>query len=64
MPMCELCRREVSEITTHHLIPRSRHKKKKADFTREDLKGRPVDLCRSCHKKVHLMTDKEVETYF
>lgn len=64
MPICELCRCEVNEVTTHHLIPRSRHKKKKTDLTRDDFKGRPVDLCRSCHKEVHMMTDNEVELYF
>ena len=66
MPACELCHREVDEITTHYLIPRTRHKNKKSKkgFTRDGVKSRPVDLCRPCHKWVHKLTDKEVEQYF
>jgi len=66
MPACELCRREVSEVTTHYLIPHTRHKSKKnkKEFTRDRVKGRPVDLCRPCHKRVHMLTNKEAEQYF
>jgi 5-methylcytosine-specific restriction enzyme A len=65
MPACELCRRE-GEVTTHHLMPRTRRKSKKnkQDFTRDGVKGRPVDLCRLCHKRVHMLTHKEAEEYF
>jgi len=66
MPVCELCRREGGGITTHHLIPRTRRKRKKTkqDVTREGVKSRPVDLCRLCHKRVHRLTHKEAEQYF
>jgi hypothetical protein len=66
MPACELCRREVGGITTHHLIPRTQRKSKKnkQDVTRDRVKGRPVDLCRLCHKRVHVLTHKEAEQYF
>ncbi len=64
MPTCELCRREVGETTSHHLIPRTRRKKNKKDFMRDDGKSRPVYLCRPCHKRVHQLTNKEAEQYF
>ncbi len=41
MPMqaCALCRRRVSRMTRHHLIPRTRHKNKKTKkvFTRKEV---------------------------
>jgi len=54
---CELCEREVSETTVHHLVPQSeakRHKLKPFEL--------PVsDLCRQCHKKLHsLFTNKRL----
>lgn len=66
MPACELCRREGDKVTTHHLIPRTRHKSKKTkqDVTCDRVKGRPVDLCRLCHKRVHMLTHKEAEHCF
>ncbi len=67
MPGCELCRREVSEVTRHHLIPRTRHKNKKnkKDFTRDEVRGRLVDLCRPCHKQIHTtLTNKELERHY
>ena len=66
MPACELCRREVSEITTHHLVPhtRQKHRKNQKDCTRDGSKGRPIDLCRACHKRVHMLPNKEAQQYF
>jgi hypothetical protein len=66
MPACELCQREVDEITTHHLIPRTRHKHKKSKkgFMRDGAKSRPVALCRPCHNQVHMLPNKEVKYYF
>lgn len=61
---CELCRRAVDEVTKHHLIPRTRHKNKKnkKDFSRDDVRGRLVYLCRPCHKQIHtVLTNKELE---
>ena len=66
MLVCEFCRREVREVTTHHLMPRTRHKmkKNKRHALHDGVKSRPVDLCRPCHKRVHMLTDKEAEQYF
>ena len=66
MSACELCHCEVEEITTHYLIPRTRHKNKKNNkgVTRDGVKSRPVALCRPCHKRVHMLPHKEVEQYF
>ncbi len=66
MPVCEVCSREVGEMTTHHLVPRTRHKHKKAKkyFVRERVKSRPVELCRTCHKRVHELRHKDAAPYF
>ena len=55
MGTCELCGRAVRELTRHHLIPRSRHKKKRAKkaFDRREMEGRIALLCRPCHGNVH-----------
>lgn len=64
---CELCRRDVSALTRHHLIPRTRHanKRNKREFTRHDVKKRIAWLCRPCHDHVHaLFTEKALEREF
>jgi hypothetical protein len=61
---CELCGRFVHELTRHHLIPRSRHKKKRAKkkFDRQEMEERVALLCRPCHRNVHTAIDnKELE---
>jgi hypothetical protein len=61
---CELCRRPVRELTRHHLIPRSRHKKKRAKkgFDRREMEGRIALLCRPCHGNVHaVFENKDLE---
>ena len=61
---CELCRRFVRELTRHHLVPRSRHKKKRAKktFDRWEMENRIALLCRPCHKNVHTaIENKELE---
>lgn len=61
---CELCEREVTEITRHHLIPQTRHRNRrnKRDFARSDVKGRIALLCRPCHGNIHAtFTNKELE---
>lgn len=61
---CELCGRFVRELTRHHLIPRSRHKKKRAKkaFDRREMESRIALLCRPCHKNVHAtIENKELE---
>lgn len=53
--VCELCGRAVAELTKHHLIPRSRHNKRRnrRDFDRAELHSRVAWLCRPCHRHVH-----------
>lgn len=61
---CSLCGRRVSELTKHHLIPRTRHKNKrnKRVFERAEVRSRTVDVCRPCHKNIHaVLTNKELE---
>ena len=62
MEHCELCQREVSKTTKHHLIPRTNHKNKwfKKNFNFEDLHT-TVDLCRDCHRQIHkFIPEKEM----
>lgn len=64
MMQCELCRRQVSVVSRHHLIPRTRHKNKKnkKTFSRQDVKERLVQLCKPCHNTIHaVLTNKELE---
>ena len=64
MSTCELCGREVAEITKHHLIPQTRHKNKKnkKDFERKEVKDRIAWLCGPCHNQVHAtISEKELE---
>lgn len=61
--VCELCGRLVERRTRHHLIPRSRHKKKRArrTFTRERMQDVAL-LCPACHRQIHrTLTEKELE---
>jgi 5-methylcytosine-specific restriction endonuclease McrA len=61
---CELCGRFVRELTRHHLVPRSRHKKKrtKKAFERREMEKRVALLCRPCHRNVHAaIENKELE---
>lgn len=48
---CELCEREMTHLTVHHLIPRQAVKRKKA------APGPTADLCSACHKQVHALFD-------
>jgi hypothetical protein len=53
--ICELCGREVTVLTTHHLVPRSRRGSGK------DVVG----LCKACHGMIHrLFTNKELAENF
>jgi len=64
---CELCQRQVTVLTRHHLIPRTRHanKRNQREFTRADVKQRIAWLCRPCHNHIHaLFTEKTLERDF
>lgn len=49
--ICQLCGRETSELTRHHLIPKEKGGK---DY-------HTADLCRTCHAQIHaLFTNSEL----
>lgn len=49
--ICQLCGRETSELTKHHLIPKEKGGK---DY-------HTADLCRTCHDQIHaLFTNSEL----
>ena len=53
--ICELCNRNVSIITKHHLIPLEKGGKK----------FETLSLCPTCHKQIHaLFTNRELATHF
>jgi hypothetical protein len=44
---CALCEREVSQLTEHHLKPRSRLKKGEITPT--------ILICSACHRQIHAL---------
>ena len=65
--ICELCSRQVRELTRHHLIPQTRHsnRRNKRDFERSDVKHRIALLCRPCHAHIHAtLPNKQLEREF
>ncbi|MFP3874891.1 MAG: hypothetical protein ACLFQT_11080 [Thiohalophilus sp.] len=42
-------------MTKHYLIPRTRHRNKRVKklFSREEMTGRVLWLCRPCHHHIH-----------
>ena len=42
--VCELCRREVQNLSRHHLVPREEGGRY----------GATADLCQPCHSTIHL----------
>ena len=44
---CALCEREVSQLTEHHLKPRSRLKKGEITPT--------ILICSACHRQIHVL---------
>ncbi|PSO95541.1 MAG: hypothetical protein BRC53_06955 [Cyanobacteria bacterium SW_6_48_11] len=50
---CELCEREVNSLTIHHLVPRQKVKRKKAQ------PGQTVNLCSACHRQIHALFDNQ-----
>ena len=44
---CELCEREINQLTVHHLVPRQTVKRKQADA------GPTADICSACHRQIH-----------
>lgn len=48
---CQLCDRDVSSLTEHHLVPRQHTKRKKLDL------GETIDICPACHRQIHVLFD-------
>ena len=44
---CQLCERDMAQLTAHHLIPRQTVKRKQADA------GPTIDICSACHSQIH-----------
>ena len=64
--ICSLCNREACDITEHHLIPRTTHKKKrfKKKHTVEAMRT-TTPLCQPCHRAVHQFhSEKELADSF
>jgi len=62
-PGCELCGRLMSALTRHHLIPRTRHRKKRTQrlFEREEARTLILWICRPCHDHIHgVLSEKEM----
>ena len=56
---CQLCQREVKQLTVHHLVPRQTVKRKQAES------GATIDICSPCHRQIHsLYTNLELAKYF
>lgn len=51
----------MSQITRHHLIPRTRHKNRwnRREFERDEVRERLAELCRPCHKQIHALFDNK-----
>lgn len=65
---CELCERQASRLTRHHLIPKSQHKRKSIlrMFSKEQMLGDIALLCKPCHKFIHsVLSEKQLaQDYF
>ncbi|AZZ94184.1 hypothetical protein EUZ85_27075 [Hahella sp. KA22] len=64
---CQLCRREVSSLTRHHLIPKTLHGKKniRRQYDRDYLNKAIVWVCRSCHSFIHgLKSESELAAHY
>jgi hypothetical protein len=64
---CQLCGRRMSLLTRHHLIPRTRHRKKRNRrlFERIEVRTRILWICRPCHDHIHeILSEKEMEAQY
>lgn len=46
---CQLCDRDVPQLTAHHLVPRQTVKRKQSD------PGPTIDICSACHRQIHAL---------
>ena len=53
--ICDLCGLNVDEISFHHLIPKTFHTNKRIRkmYDLNFLNNYGINLCKSCHKKIH-----------
>ena len=66
---CELCGRAVggAALTRHHLIPRTRHRKKRAlrRFSLGEMRSRILWVCRPCQSHIHrVLSEQELEAHY
>jgi hypothetical protein len=64
---CELCGREMDDLTKHHLIPRTRHRNKrmKREYARNEMLSRILWVCRPCHNHIHaVFSEKELASHY
>ncbi len=50
---CELCAREMKNLTVHHLIPRQHTKRKNLEISPT------IDICSACHRQIHVLFDNK-----
>lgn len=61
---CEFCN-ATTNLTKHHLIPRSIQNRKKIKNQHDDLIGKTITLCFTCHSALHnTFTEKELSEKF
>lgn len=62
---CDLCGRIVAKLTRHHLVPRSRVRKRRRRNQTELLPEDPASiaqLCSPCHRMIHaVLSERELE---
>lgn len=46
---CQLCLREFSKLTVHHLIPRQYTRRKGIAI------GPTIEICPGCHRQIHVL---------
>ncbi|RCJ14518.1 hypothetical protein A6S26_10385 [Nostoc sp. ATCC 43529] len=54
LKQCELCQREMENLTIHHLVPRQNTKRKKQD------PGLTINICSACHRQIHALFNNKV----
>ena len=56
---CELCGRQDTDQTFHHLVPKKLHRKTKVvkSFVNIDLNTHGIMVCSPCHKMIHKKID-------
>ena len=63
---CRICGFDYVELTKHHLIPKTCHKKMKSKKRFKSMElNRTVDICTNCHRQIHaLIKESELATVY